>query len=660
MELQDLRLTPHRLEICKKLSLFTIEDILRYYPSRYEERVIVPYTQWKVGMNVLFGGEMISSLSSYRARRGLSISRFKLLYEGEEILVTVFNQPWLRLHGQVSVIGKYDGANKVTATQVSMKSMEEKAGIEAFYPLKDGIKQNDIRKIIQTVYQKAAFLLPERIPAFLSEKHHLMGIQEAIKAIHFPEDVSSLKQALARFKYEEFLRFYVVLAGRKLENAGQKTGRKIDYLAVNDFIASYPFTFTTGQKEAVNQILQDLQSAHRMNRLLQGDVGCGKTAVAEVAIFAAVQSGCQVAFMAPTEILAKQHYQDVKMHFKTRGYRVALLTSSSEEAELVRQQCKEGTVDIVIGTHALFAQSVHFQRLGLVITDEQQRFGVLQHRKLQEKGQEVDVLAMSATPIPRTLAATLLGFVDITTIETLPAGRKGCDTYLLKENSIRSLTTEMRKKIQEGRQIYVIGASIDASENLKVKDVIRLQEALASLFPETKVALLHGRMDTVEKEKVMQSFADGETKILVATTVVEVGVNVPNATMMVIYDADRFGLSQLHQLRGRIQRSIYRGSCYLLSASQDPETLARLEVLLHSNDGFAIAEADLRLRGPGDLLGTRQSGLPSFVLGNPVHDKQIMTAAKNDAFTLWQADPTHLTMYKRMRDLLTNSCANKV
>ena len=368
-----------------------------------------------------------------------------------------------------------------------------------------------------------------------------------------------------------------------------------------------------------------------MSRLLQGDVGCGKTVVAALALYADYLAGYQGALMAPTEILARQHLQSLQEFFAGSGVRIAFLSGNSEDADDVRRRCAAGEIDLLVGTHALFSDSVAFRKLGLVVTDEQHRFGVQQRRRLREKGKDADVLLMSATPIPRTLASVLYGDMEVSSIVTMPPGRKGCDTKLLKGNSIRPILPELLQALQEGRQIYMIAALIEQSDGLKAKDAQTLYSSLKERLAPYDVGLLHGRLDAEEKQEIMRRFAANEIQVLISTTVVEVGVNVPNATVMVVYDADRFGLSQLHQLRGRIQRSSYKGQCYLLTEKRDPDTLARLQVLCRTNNGFEVAEEDLRQRGPGDILGTRQSGLPSFVLGNPVSDTRIMQAAKEDA-----------------------------
>lgn len=637
MDFKTLKLTPRRQEICKKLGLEDGEAVLRYYPVRYEEYKAVPFSQWKEKDTVVFRGAVISYPSTYRARRNLSITGFRMFAgEEEEVKVTIYNRPWLSLSigEKVTVTGHYEGNNKVTALNITTQPLESVVGIQPFYPLKEGITQNDIRKIVSFVYEKEKAFLREELPSSLRKAHGLCGFAEAVEGIHFPKNSRQLLKALARFKYEEFLRFYLALSYSRDENMQGKEPKHFDHKKLQAMIASLPYELSDDQRKSLSEILQDLSSAKTMSRLLQGDVGCGKTVVAALALYADYLAGYQGALMAPTEILAQQHLQSLQEFFAGSGVKIAFLSGNSEDADDVRRRCAAGEIDLLVGTHALFSDSVAFRKLGLVVTDEQHRFGVQQRRRLREKGKDADVLLMSATPIPRTLASVLYGDMEVSSIVTMPPGRKGCDTKLLKGNSIRPILPEVLQALQEGRQIYMIAALIEQSDGLKAKDAQTLYGSLKERLAPYEVGLLHGRLDAEEKQEIMRHFAANEIQVLISTTVVEVGVNVPNATVMVVYDADRFGLSQLHQLRGRIQRSSYKGQCYLLTEKRDPDTLARLQVLCRTNNGFEVAEEDLRQRGPGDILGTRQSGLPSFVLGNPVSDTRIMQAAKEDAGNL--------------------------
>lgn len=634
MDLASLKLTDKRKEICKRLELNDSDDILRYYPFKYENNSLTHYDDFKVGERVLFEGELLSYPSTFRFRRNMSRTTFRVLYEEEEIVVNIFNRPWIKgikMNSKIVIVGKYDGNNKVTATNYYTKDLKDVLGIQPIYSLKEGIKQNEIVKLIEYTMNKCLDDIKDELPSDIKESHGLIDLKSALRSIHKPINSSDLKYALTRLKYEEFLNFFLALEALKgTNNIELKKSKEFNEDKVKEFINSLPFDLTDDQNLAVEDILKDLKKNKPMYRLVQGEVGSGKTAVAMIALYANYLSGYQGTIMAPTEILAKQHYESFKTAFGN-DLKVGLLSSGLKNIKEIKEQIKNGEIDIVVGTHALFQEDVIFNKLGLVIADEQHRFGVKQRRALKDKGENVDFLVMSATPIPRTLASSLFGDLDISTIATLPSGRKGCDTYLIKKNSIVDIIPELKKKLAEGRQIYIIASAIEASDNYGGKDASALYNSLIDVFKPYTMALMHGRLDTNEKDEIMHKFYKNEVQILVSTTVVEVGVNVKNATVMVIYDADRFGLSQIHQLRGRIQRGEYKGTCYLLSDSKDPLVLDRLNVLCKNNDGFKISEEDLRLRGPGDILGTRQSGLPTFILGNIFEDSKIIEGAKKDA-----------------------------
>ncbi|MGN1405330.1 MAG: ATP-dependent DNA helicase RecG [Erysipelotrichaceae bacterium] len=633
MNLNELKLTDRRKEICQRLNLNDSHDILHYYPYRYENYQIIPYKNFKEGMNVFFEGELLSSPYVYRYGSKRSVTRFKVLYEEEELFITIYNRPWvnnLRTGSKIIIHGKYEGKNNVTAMNYYLKNIDEVMGIKAFYSLKEGISNNDIEKIVSIVLNKARDEESDDIPEYFKEKHKLLSLKEALINIHRPIDEMSLRKALSRLKYEEFLNFYSCLFYlKKSDNTDIDYSKNFDDIKVQEFMASFPFEFTKDQNTAISEILNDLKSKKPMDRLLEGEVGSGKTAVAEVACYAAFLSGYQSALMAPTEILAYQHYQDFKKRMK--DVNIELLSSSAENKEEIKNRIRNGEADIVIGTHSLFYEDVVFKNLGLVIADEQQRFGVNQRKLLRQKGEKCDLLLMSATPIPRTLASAVYGDKDVSIIETLPKGRKGCRTYLLKKNSIADKLDEVKQELKKGRQVYIVCASIDKNDEYKAKDVNGIYKSLVNVLKPYSLGLLHGKMSAEDKSQVMNDFADNKINVLVCTTVVEVGISVANATMMIVYDADRFGLSQLHQLRGRVQRGDIEGTCYLLSDCKDDKVIERLNVLCKTNNGFEIASEDLRLRGPGDMLGTRQSGLPAFVLGNIVEDTKFIEAAKKDA-----------------------------
>lgn len=638
LEIDKLKLTAKRYEAVKKLGLKTTEDIISYYPVRYENYEITPYEQFKPGERVVFVANIISVPSTYRYGRNNSITRFKVLLDDEyELTLTVFNRPYVRmLHtfDSIVVIGKYEGHNKVTVTNYYTKSPDEVLGIVPVYALKEGITQNDIRKIIAFTLNKISDELTDDIPSRYKHLHELIDYNEAIKEIHNPTSRNNLIKAITRLKYQEFLEFYLsIYIMTKDINLKVKEPKSFDMTKITKLINSFEFTLTMDQQNCLNDIFDDMRSSKLMYRLVEGEVGSGKTIIALLALYACFLAGYKGALMAPTEILASQHYETFKTMLEPLGVRIGLLTGKNSNAEN-KKAIMDGLYDIIIGTHALFSDDVTIDRLGLVITDEQQRFGVEQRRKLKDKGDNADFMLMSATPIPRTLASALYGDMSISVIKTMPKGRKGCDTLLIRENSISSIIDDLKAVLDDGHQIYIITSSIEKSDAIRVKDAIRIYNSITDLFAPYRIGLLHGKMSNEDKEKAMHAFEDNQISILVSTTVVEVGVNVKNATCMVIYDADRFGLSQIHQLRGRVQRSDTKGKCYLLTDSKDEETLKRLTVLTSTNDGFVIAKEDLRLRGPGDLLGTKQSGLFNFILGDILKDDKIMEAAKKDALEI--------------------------
>lgn len=654
MEIKDLKLTAKRQEICRKLDLNNSEDIISYYPYKYENYVEVPFSNFKEGDMVFFEGELVSSPSTFRYRGNRSITRFKVVYDEEEINVSIFNRPWAKgmlLNSKITIYGKYDGFNKVTAMNYWQKPIVEIEGIQPIYSLKEGISQNEIKKLVEFTLNKCEDELIDEMPSKYIKAHNLIDYKTAILNIHKPISGEMLKKSLARLKYQEFLRFFASLNYlRNVTNEDKSNKKNFKINDVYSFIDSLPFEMTEDQKNAVDDVLDDMSKTKPMYRLIQGEVGSGKTAVSMVAIYANYLAGYQSALMVPTEILARQHFESFKSQFEENNINIVLLTGSTVDSEKIREQIKNGDADIIIGTHALFQEKVEYKKLGLVIADEQHRFGVKQRRALKAKGDNVDFILMSATPIPRTLASSLYGDMDISTIETLPKGRKGCDTYLIKKNSIVDIIDDLKKTLQEGRQVYVIAAAIEASDAINAKDAYGLYSSLTKALSPFKLGLLHGRLSNEEKNEVMDKFNRNEINVLVSTTVVEVGVNVKNATTMIIYDADRFGLSQLHQLRGRVQRGNYKGKCYLLTNNTDSEVIKRLSVLCDTNDGFKISEEDLKLRGPGDMLGTRQSGLPTFILGNLFEDTKFIAAAKKDANELCNnlSDPDNESYYKKI------------
>lgn len=639
MDLKEIKVTPKKKEILNSMGIDSVEDLLTHYPFRYEENVVKPFDEWEKEGKVFFEGLIISSPRLSRFGYKKSVTRFKVLYDEEEIDLTLFNRPWIqnfKVNSKITISGKYEGNYKVTVMQYNSQPIEEQLGIVPVYNVKDGINQRDLRKYMKNALE--AFQIGNFIPADLQQKYKLIDKHKALYYIHFPVKREMLKQSMRCLKYEEFLKFQLKMQYYKHQNEEiTKQAKEFDEEKIYKAIDDLPFKLTDDQMNAIKDILDDLKSNHIMYRLVQGDVGSGKTLVAVMAMYASALAGQQSAFLAPTEILAKQHMANVSKVLEPYGVRVELLFSSlaTKEKKRVNEELRNGEIDVIVGTHALFQNEVEYHNLGLVIADEQHRFGVEQRRKLLEKGENVDFLLMSATPIPRTLATSLYGDMDVSSIEELPKGRKPIITTLVKESSMRTILQDVLSYIDEGNQCYIVCPAIERNDEYVMRNVEELYENMCSTLPEKyRMHYLHGKMSTEEKDEIMQSFVNKEFDILIATSVIEVGVDVKDANIMVIYDAERFGLSQIHQLRGRVGRGDKQGYCYLLTKSKDPDSLKRLQILCDSNDGFEISKQDLMIRGPGDMLGKRQSGIPGFILGDIIMDDNILEVAKQDATDL--------------------------
>ena len=654
MDLHDkkYKLTKSRIEALHKLGIDDSDTLLAYYPSRYEIISVRPVSDWKIKEKVTFEAVVVSPVSSWRKGK-VTISNFEVMVEDALLKVTIFNRPWvrsLRPEQVVTITGIYNGGSKLTAVNYDEKPLHDHNAVTPIYCVKGGVKQQTIRKSMRDVYDAEVNEMHDIIPEDLIRKYRLLRRYAALGKIHFPHSEEDIKQARRTLKYEEFLCFFLTSMLLKRENgmAEYKTPKVFAQDVLQRTVQMLPFALTKDQNTVLEDILNDMGSSRRMYRLVQGDVGCGKTAVAALAMYACVLSGYQAALLAPTEILVRQHAASFGELLQGTGLTIVALYSGMDAVEKAKMMhmIADGTADIVIGTHAILQEAVVFYKLGLAVADEQQRFGVSQRKALLQKGDMCDFLLMSATPIPRTLASAVFGDLDVSTIETLPTGRQTPKTVYVRENSFRSVLQDVKDLLEAGRQLYVICAAVDKSDDYKARNVFETAENLQKLFTGYRVGILHGRMSSQQKQDAMYDFANKKYDILVSTTVVEVGMNVVNATGMIIYDADRFGLSQLHQLRGRIQRGSERGCCWLLSNAREPQTVERLEVLVKTNNGFEISREDLRLRGPGDILGTRQSGVPDLVLGNLVEDTAIIDTAKKDASVIAQHpdDPTYETL----------------
>lgn len=573
-----------------------------------------------------------------RLKGNLNKMNFRLATSTKEIVgVSIFNRAYLKnqllVGTNITVFGKYEkNKNVILASEIRMGLLPKGEKIEAVYHGTVGLNSKAISGFINTALMEYGNDLEDYIPKYLLEKYNFLNKKTALNIIHNPSTKEKLKEASIRLKYEELFVYMAKINYLKLKNKNIKDGieKDFDKEKLDKVIKSLPYELTIDQKTVLNEILEDLTSKRRMNRLLQGDVGSGKTIISIIAMVANYLSGYQSALMVPTEILATQHYETMKEILKDLNVNIALLTGSlpKNKKDLIHEELKLGKIDMVVGTHALIQEEVVYKNLGLVITDEQHRFGVLQRTSLQNKGIMPDVLYMSATPIPRTYALTLYGDMDISTIRTLPKGRKKIKTYLKSYSEIKDVLKMMYEELLKNHQIYVIAPLIEESETLDLTTVNELKDKMNLAFGEKyNVGIIHGKLKQTEKDKIMEDFVNNKIQILISTTVIEVGVNVLNTTMMVIFDANRFGLSTLHQLRGRVGRSALESSCILIS-DYDSE---RLNVMTTTNDGFEISEEDFKIRGHGDLFGTKQSGDMTFKIADIKEDYKILLQAKKDS-----------------------------
>lgn len=621
-----------------QLNIFTLRDLICHFPRGYEDRTkLVPIEKLEPDVPACFRAMVMNTPRTSHIRKGLDLTKVQVADSTGRLNVTFFNSRFAAqqleygreyiFYGAVSgdFIG-YSMTNPVFEAPESQPVTTRR--ILPIYPLTAGLTNAALLRLVQQAL--AVCGLPEEIlPAEVREKYGILPAERAYFAIHEPNSMAEAELAKKRMIFEEFFVFSAGLALMRAARKEKKTEPYTDF-DMAPFYDSLPFTLTGAQSRAVGEILADFRRGIPMNRLVQGDVGSGKTMVAAAAAYCAARNGAQTALMAPTEILAEQHFASLSALFVPLGVSVALLTGSmtGKQKKDVRERIAAGEVQVVIGTHALLSESTRFEHLGLVITDEQHRFGVGQRSRLSAKGEDPHLLVMSATPIPRTLALILYGDLDVSILDELPPGREPVDTFLVGESYRPRINAFIRKQVAEGHQCFVVCPAVEENEELGIKAASVWAETLQqTVFPDLRIALLHGQMKGAEKEAAMASFARGEADVMVATTVIEVGVDVPNATLMVIEDADRFGLSQLHQLRGRVGRGKAKSYCILTTHNRNPETLQRLKALCKTTDGFKIAEEDLRLRGPGDFFGSRQSGLPAF----RVSDLGCDLAAMKDA-----------------------------
>jgi len=661
---------PKRAKLLKKLGINTVEDLLFYFPKDYENRSdILKIEDLKVGEKQTFRGYIAGSPREIKTSKVI-ITKVPVKDGTGAVELVWYNQPYIKNNFKIGeeyiINGKlqFKYGQLIVENPVLEKSEDFRLNtgrIVPIYGLTEGLTQNAIRKIMFNALKDYVQEIEEFFDEeFLFEKG-LMDIKNALININFPQNEAYLEQAKYRFKYQELFLLQMALFLMKRSVKGKK-GIKFERVELKPFLMGLPFKLTSAQIKVLKEIIADMNSHKVMNRLVQGDVGSGKTVVAACSMYIAVKNGYQVAMMAPTEILAKQHYYTLKELFRNTDIKIGLLSGSispSNKKEVL-EKIKNGDYDIVVGTHALIEDDVIFKNLGLCITDEQHRFGVRQRALLTQKGENPDVLVMTATPIPRTLALILYGDLDISIIDQLPPGRKKVKTYVIS-SSVRKKAYEFAmKEVKNGRQVYVVCPLIEESDKINAMSAeIVYREIYKDAFKEAKVGLLHGKMEDSDKEKVMEEFANGEIDILVSTTVIEVGVNVPNATVMIVENAERFGLAQLHQLRGRVGRSEFQSYCILISYSNSDIAKKRLGVLAQTSDGFKIAEKDLEIRGPGEFLGLRQHGLPEFKIANIFEDIDIIKTVQKDVEELLEKDPK-LESYPKLRSILFNQFYQKL
>jgi ATP-dependent DNA helicase RecG len=637
-ELKDVKgIGPKALSLLNKINIYTINDLVTHYPFRYNVLQRCDLTKANDGDKITIDGKVESMPILMRFKAGLNKMNFRLVTQSGIVGVSIFNRAFMKsqlmVGTGVTVVGKFDKTkNVITANDIKLGILTNQAKIEPVYHCTNGLTNKNMSTYINMALLMYGKEIIDYIPEVYREKYNFVNKKTALNIIHNPSTKEKLKEVTIRLKYEELFAFMFKINYLKKENKKKNSGlvRTIDKNKLDKFIKKIPFKLTTDQLKAVDEIISDLESPNRMNRLLQGDVGSGKTVVAFIGMVANYLSGYQSALMAPTEILAIQHYNNLVEFLKDTDIKVALLTGSTSKKDKneIYKELKDGTIDMIIGTHALIQDEVEYNNLGLVITDEQHRFGVHQRANLQNKGIRPDVLFMSATPIPRTYALTIFGDMDVSTIKERPKGRQKIDTFVKKNNEIKDVLQMMYNELKLGHQVYVIAPLIEENENSDLTNVNELKDQMKLAFgSKYKIDIVHGKMASGAKDIIMNQFKNNEVQILISTTVVEVGVDVPNATMIVIFDADRFGLSTLHQLRGRVGRGSSKSKCILISDS-DTE---RLKIMEKEDDGFIISEEDFKLRGQGDLFGTKQSGDMTFNIASIKNDYKILLQAKKDS-----------------------------
>lgn len=629
---------PKSLALLNKIGIYTVDDLVTHYPFRYDVLKRCNLKEVNDDEKVTVDGKVESVPILLRFKAGLNKLNFRLVTINGVVGVSIFNRAFMKkdldIGTNVIVIGKYDkNKNVITASDIKFGLLNNQTKIESVYHCTTGLTNKNMLTYINTALLMNGKDITDNIPLIFQERYHFLNKRTSLNIVHNPPSIEKLKEAEIRLKYEELFEFMFKINYLREQHKNEKTGikRNITEDDVNKFLNMVPFELTSDQINTINEIKNDFNSSSRMNRIIQGDVGSGKTIVAIASMYLNYLSGYQSALMAPTEILAIQHYNNVKDLFKDTGINVELLVGSQtkKEKQSIYKELENGNINIVIGTHALIQEEVKYKNLGLVITDEQHRFGVNQRALLNNKGIMPDVLYMSATPIPRTYALTIYGDMDVSIIKQMPKGRIPVKTYVKNNSEIKDVLELMYEELKQNHQIYVIAPLIEESDNSDLTNVVELKDKMNLAFGSRyRIDIVHGKMATMAKDLIMSEFKQNKIQILISTTVIEVGVDVPNASMIVIFDANRFGLSTLHQLRGRVGRGSIASKCVLISNSDTK----RLEIMAKTSDGFEISEEDFKLRGHGDLFGTKQSGDMSFKIANIKNDYKILIQAKNDSF----------------------------
>ena len=655
--LEDIKgIGPKTLKLFQNLNIFTIQDLITYYPYKYKLYHPVTLDNYEENTEVLINGYVASDAKIYYIKRNLNKISFRLNTGTKLINVTIFNRPFIKQHlllnKYISVIGKYNiKTNTFTASDIKLTPII-KDEIEPIYHTTQGLKQVNIHKIINNLLEKNIYV-PSLIPEEYIKEYSLLDKLTAIKEIHNPTSTNNLKQAEICLKYEELFEYTLKINYLKYLKDKTTTSyiKKFDTSKLDNLISSLPFKLTDSQVNAVEDIKNDFNSPKHMNRLILGDVGSGKTIISFLALYMNYLSGYQGVLMAPTEILIKQHYENIKKILTDLNIEILTGSTTKKDRDKIIENLKKGQIDILLSTHSVLNDDVVFKNIGLVVTDEQHRFGVNQRKNLQNKGENVDVLYMSATPIPRTLALTIFKDMDITEIKTKPLNRKPKITKLYKTSEIKEVLYEMLDEIKKGHQIYVVSPLIEnEEENTKLASVNYLYEKInVALNGKVPIGVLHGKLKNEEKENIMNDFKSNKTKILISTTIIEIGVDVSNATMIVIFNAERFGLATLHQLRGRIGRNDIESKCILISDYDTP----RLKILEESEDGFYISEKDFELRGAGDLFGVKQSGDMVFKIANLNKDFKILKKCSEDSLNFLNKHINEIDKYPIQKNIIS-------